>query len=734
MDETMAIPKNPARISKRLRVPFIEQMEQSECGLCCLAMVFSYYKSEIPLLEFRDRGGGGRDGTNLKTLREIARSFGMESNGHKAELEQLRKIRLPAILHWKGDHFIVLERIKGNKVYVVDPAMGRLILSIEEFVKDYSGAVLTLQPGAAFQKWKKQSVWVQYFQLLKNESLLISSMLVWTLWIQLLALITPMATRYLLDYVILPEDSMFMYQILIGMVGLTFIYLVISFIRGRILVQLQNRLDLLLMSRFFERLLRLPYQFFQLRTSGDLILRANSNMMIREILSSRTVGIVLDGGLVLMFAVYMFSYSPVMTGYILLIGLLQVFVLLVSNPHIKRLTQEEILRQTAAASYLTESIQGILAVKSEGVEKLAYEQWSKLFQEQMKAAEKRGFLASYVETITSLLKYAAPLFLLWMGTWQVLSEKMTVGTMFGFYSLAVGFLVPLYSLVNTGTQMAVMGRYFNRIMDIVSAPVEQEQKYQENVHELRGEIILENVSFQYNQYSQKVLRNVSLHIQPGEKVAIVGSSGSGKSTLACLLLGLYQPTEGSIWFDHQELTQLDKTMLRKQMGVVMQHTTIFNRSIYENISIHNPKLRPELVLEAAKKAEIHEDIVRMPMQYGTMLSESGSNISGGQKQRIALARALTHKPKILLLDEATSALDVTTEQRIQENLADLHCTRIVIAHRLSTIIDADKIIVLNEGEIVEVGTHQELLTNNHHYADFYRKRMDEQQSEKGVSR
>ncbi|MED4229359.1 peptidase domain-containing ABC transporter [Neobacillus cucumis] len=733
MDETMAIPKKPVRISKCSRVPFVEQMEQSECGLCCLAMVFSFYKSEIPLLEFRDRGGGGRDGTNLKTLRDIARSLGMESNGHKVHLDQLNQLRLPAILHWRGDHFIVLERMKENKIYIVDPAKGRLVLSREELEQDFSGTVLSLYPGSLFTKWKKQSVWIQYLQLLKNESWLVSSMLVWTLWIQLLALITPFATRYLLDYVILPKDSLYMTQILTGMICLIFIYLFISFIRGRILVQLQNKLDVLLMSRFFERLLHLPYQFFQLRTSGDLILRANSNMMIREILSSRTVSMLLDGGLVLMFLLYMLKYSLLMTGFIVLIGVMQVSVLLISNSHIKRLTQEEIIRQTAAASFLTESIHGILSVKSEGVEKLAYEQWSKLFRDQIKAAEKRGFMGSYVETINSTLKFAAPLFLLWMGAWQVLSENMTVGTMFGFYTLAVGFLGPLYSLVSTCTQMTVMGRYFNRIMDILSAPVEQDKGKEGNVHELKGEIRLDNVSFQYNQYSQSVLRNISLCIESGEKVAIVGSSGSGKSTLACLLLGLYKPTEGSISFDQVNLDQLDKTMLRKQMGVVMQHTTIFNRSIYENISLHHPKMSPELVLEAAKLAEIHEDILRMPMQYGTMLSETGSNISGGQKQRIALARALTHRPKILLLDEATSALDAKTEQRIQENLAHLSCTRIVIAHRLSTILDSDKIIVLNRGEIVEVGTHHELLNKNGHYAQFYQKRMEEQQNEKGVS-
>lgn len=730
MEDTKITSRSP--VPKRSRVPFIEQMEQSECGLCCLAMVFSYYKSEVPLTEFRDRGGGGRDGTNLRTLRDIAQSLGMVSSGHRVEVTQLQQLSLPAILHWRGDHFIVLEKIKGNQAHIIDPAVGRLILTLKELEQDFSGTVLLLYPGASFARWRKKSVWRQYLQFLKNESWLVSSVLVWTLWIQLLALITPMATRYLLDYVILPEDSTYMGQVLIGMACLIVVYTIISLVRGRILVQLQNRLDLRLMSRFFDRLLRLPYQFFQLRTSGDLILRANSNMMIREILSSRTVNIVLDGGLVVMFLLYMLKYSPIMTSYILLVGVLQVTVLLISNPNIKRLTQEEILRQTTAASYLAEAIHGILAVKSEGAEKLVYEQWSKRFQEQIKAAEKRGFTTTYVETVNSALKYAAPLFLVWMGSWQVLNENMTVGTMFGFYSLAVGFLVPLHSLVTTGTQMAVMGTYFNRILDILDAPAEQDEESEGVVHRLTGDIRLENVSFQYNPFSTKVVRNVSLHIHAGQKVAIVGASGSGKSTLACLLLGLYRPTEGSIWFDHENVNNLDKTMLRKQMGVVMQHTTVFNRSIYENIALHNPELGFKQVQEAAELAEIHQDIMRMPMQYGTMLSETGSNISGGQRQRIALARALTHQPAILLLDEATSALDVKTEQRVQENLAQLYCTRIVIAHRLSTIVDADKIIVLNKGEIAEIGSHHELLQNNGYYAEFYQSRLEEQQNE-GVS-
>ncbi|MBO9131337.1 peptidase domain-containing ABC transporter [Bacillus sp. 165] len=712
---------------KRFRVPFIEQMEQSECGLCCLAMVFSYYKNEIPLSDLRDRGGGGRDGTNLLILKNIAQSLGMETKGIKLSSDQLGSIPVPAILHWKNDHFVVLEKKNKSKIYIVDPDVGRMVVSEEDLQQDFSGTALLLNPGSSFTRCKGNSIWLQYIHFLFSEAGLVTSILIWSIFVQLIALVTPVVTQYLIDHVILPKNTSIMNGLLLGMVGLLIVHLLVTLLRARFLVTLQNRLDWSLMSRFFDRLLRLPYYFFQLRTSGDLILRANSNMIVREILSTRTVSIILDSSLLFIFLFYMISKSPLLTCYVVLIGIIQILILLFSSSRIKRLSQEELLRQTTASSYLAEVLHGILAVKAEGAERLTFNRWSQLFQEQINAARKRGYTEAYVDTAMQTLRFLAPLLLLWLGTNQVLSGKMTLGEMFSFNTLAISFLVPLTSIVSTVNQMIVMGTYFRRILDILDAPLEQDDQLVTESIKLQGDIELHNISFKYSPYSQNVIRNLSLHIYPGEIVAIVGPSGSGKSTLASLLLGLYLPTDGTIFFDGQDIHTLEKATLRQQIGVVMQNSVVFHRTVYQNIALHKTNLSTEQIIEAAQLAEIHNDIMKMQMKYETKLSESGSNISGGQRQRIALARALVHKPAILLLDEATSALDQITERRIYDNIQKLPCTQIIIAHRLSTIINADRIIVMDQGCIVEQGTHGELLSRNGYYSYFYQTKLREEQ-------
>ncbi|MGE5702743.1 MAG: peptidase domain-containing ABC transporter [Clostridia bacterium] len=702
------------------RVPFIEQMEQSECGICCLAMVLAYYDSHVPLHDLRDRGGAGRDGTTLLTLKKIAHTYGLDSAGVKVSCDLLGTLQLPAILHWEDSHFVVLEKIGKKHVIIVDPAIGRRKLLFEEVSSKFSGVALQLQPNASFQKHRTKPIWTSYIKLLFKQPTLVATIIVWSLWLQMLALVSPLLIRYLIDEVILPQTRDFLHVILIMMVILAVTFLVIQFLRARMLVRLQNIMDWTLMSQFFFKLLKLPYQFFQLRTSGDLIVRANSNMAIRDILSTRTVTAILDGGLVLFFLLYMLNQSLLLTSWVVGVAIVQVAIMLASSRTIKRLSQEQILKQTASTSVLLETLRGIHVVKAEGVEQLSYDRWQSLYQEQLAAMKRRGYAEAHVESILAGLRFAAPLLLLYAGVEQVLSYHMTLGEMLAFYTLAIAFLTPLTSLVQTLTQMIVLGAYLNRILDIHDAKPEQDDARVAPPPPLQGRIELNKVSFRYTEHSPLVIRNVSLQIQPGQKVAIVGKSGAGKSTLASLLLGLYQPTEGEILFDGMDLATLDKPAMRQQLGVVMQNTFIFNRSIAENIALHNHKLTFAQLQEVARMAGIHEDIMEMPMKYHTMLSETGSNISGGQRQRLALARALAHQPKILLLDEATSALDNLTEQIVDDSLSRLHCTRIVIAHRLSTVMNADVILVMHNGEVVEQGTHEELLRLGGTYASIYK--------------
>lgn len=720
----------PYKRKTRWRVPFIEQMEQSECGICCLSMILAYNHCHVPLHELRERGGAGRDGITLLTLLKMAESMGMEGYGKRVEWKDLPTVQAPAILHWEGNHFVVLEKSKRGKTVILDPAIGRRVIADEELRTKYSGVVLCLSATERVIMNKPKRVWGHYFRLLGKQPWLVTTIIVWSLWIQMLALISPITTRYLVDEIIFPNELQLMYGLGVGLACLTLVNFLFVFLRSRFLVKLQNSLDWQLMSSFYKHLLRLPYQFFQLRTSGDLIVRANSNMAIRDLLTTRTVTAILDGGLVLFFLIYMLDRSPLMTGWVVLVGVLQVAVLLSMSPVIKRLSQEQILKQTAASSSLIESLRGISVVKTEGIERHTYDKWAVLYQELLKTSMKRGMAEANVDSIVNGLRYMAPLLLLWLGAWQVVSYQMTMGEMFAFFSLALAFLTPLTSFITTINQMIVIGAYLNRILDIHEAKPEQDETTEFLPPSLQGNIELNQVSFRYHPYSQIVIRDVSLQIKAGQKIAIVGPSGSGKSTLASLLLGLYHPTEGKLTFDGIDLATLDKSAFRRQIGVVLQHTFVFNCSIAANISLHDPSIPMSRIVEVAKMAGIHEDIMQMPMKYQTLVSEAGTNISGGQRQRLALARALAHSPKIMLLDEATSALDTLTEKAVETNLSDLNCTRIVIAHRLSTIMNADLIVVLDEGQIVEQGTHYELVQRGGRYAEFYRIKSNESDKSK----
>jgi ATP-binding cassette subfamily B protein len=332
-----------------------------------------------------------------------------------------------------------------------------------------------------------------------------------------------------------------------------------------------------------------------------------------------------------------------------------------------------------------------------------------LFVDQVNVALRRGRLEASVTAVTATFQVAAPLAFLVFGGFQVLNGSLSLGTMLAGAALAAGFLEPLATLIDTGLKLQLLHSYMERINEVLDAPREQEGQEVVTAPRLSGRIRAERVSFSYGPLAPVVVKNVSLKVKPGQQLGIVGRTGSGKSTLAHLLLGLYPPTSGRILFDGRDLAQLDLRSLRRQIGIVTQRPYLFGASIRQNIALSNPAMPLEEVVEAAKLACIHDEIIAMPMGYDTRLVDGGASLSGGQQQRIALARALAHRPTILLLDEATSDLDGVTERTVHRALSELGCTRIVIAHRMSTIVDADVILVMEGGRIVQHGTHDELM-------------------------
>jgi ABC-type bacteriocin/lantibiotic exporter with double-glycine peptidase domain len=395
---------------------------------------------------------------------------------------------------------------------------------------------------------------------------------------------------------------------------------------------------------------------------------------------------------------------------VLVLGMLQVMVLLLARRRNQHLMSESLEVAAKSQSYTFELLSGIETLKAAGAERRGAEHWERLYVDQVNVALRRGRLEASVDSVTGTLQLGSPLAILVYGGFQVLNGSISLGTMLAAAVLAAGFLEPLATLIETSFRLQLLRSYMERISDVLDAPREQEGQTVATAPRLSGRVRAEGVSFAYGPLAPPVVEDVSLEVAPGRELGIVGRTGSGKSSLARLLLGMYPPTSGRILFDGKDLAELEMRSVRAQIGIVTQRPYLFGATIRQNISLSNPTMSHEMVVDAAKLACIHDEIVAMPMGYETPLVDGGASLSGGQQQRLALARALANRPTILLLDEATSDLDSVTENMVHHNLSSLGCTRIVIAHRLSTIADADLILVMEEGRIVQRGTHDELMT------------------------
>lgn len=704
----------------RHRVPVRLQLSALECGAACLAMILSYFDRPTQVAECRNLMGIGRDGATAETIARAARTFGLRVKAYAIEdLAEFRYVPLPAIAHWNFEHFVVIERWSPQQMEIIDPGGGRRRLTPIQFEAAFTGVVLTFEPGVHFdrQSTRGQFSWHTYFlsYFFQTPGILLQ-ILGTSFLLQILGLALPILTQVLVDR-ILPAQNLGMMPILgIGMTILVLAQVVTHYLRATLLIFLQARLDSQLMLSFFEHLLTLPFRFFEQRTTGDLLMRLSSNTMIRETLTSQTLSIILDGAFVLGYLMLLLTQATYFGLTVLGIGILQVSILLVTTDRMHDLMQQDLWAQADSQSYLVEVLKGIETIKASGAEDRTLDHWSNLFFKQLNVSLKRNHLTAIVDTTMLFLRIFSPLLLLWLGTLFVLDDTMTLGSMLAFNAIAIAVLTPLSSLVANGQRLQLVGAHLERLTDVLEADPEQNVCLVQAAPKLTGQIEIQQLNFRYDPNAPWVLQNISLKIASGQKIALVGRSGSGKSTLAKLLLGLYLPTEGEIRYDNLPLQTLNWRTLRSQFGVVLQEASIFSGSVRQNITLNHPQLSLERVIQAAKLADIHDDIIRLPMGYETRIAEGGSGLSGGQLQRLAIARALVHQPAILVLDEATSHLDVQTEHQVQQNLSNLSCTRIAIAHRLSTVQNADCILVLDAGRIVERGTHATLLAQQGMYA------------------
>jgi ATP-binding cassette, subfamily B, bacterial len=686
-------------------------MQLADCGAACLAMVLAYHGKQVPLDELREMTNTNRDGVDALAMTQAAQQYGLRARGVAADVDDLERLPPATILHWQFLHFVVFERLRKNGVQVVDPAHGRRRLSMEVFRRSYTGVAITFEPGEDFQPstLNTKGTW-RYLRPLLGQSQRLTRVLVGSVLLRLLALALPLVTGLLVNEIVPRNDRHLLLVTGAAMGAVVGYFFLATLLRSHLLLQLRTRLDVGLTTGFVEHLVDLPYAFFLGRSAGDLMMRLQSNTVVREFLTTGTISALIDGSLASLYLVLLFMLSPPLAALVLGLGLLQVMVLLLSWRRNQHLMSESLQVEAKSQSYTFELLAGIETLKAAGAERRAAEHWERLFIDQVNVALRRGRLEASVDSVMGTLQLGSPLAILVYGGFQVLNGGISLGTMLAAAALAAGFLEPLATLIQTGLQMQLLRSYMERINDVLDAPREQEGQTVATAPRLTGRIQADGVSFAYGgPLAPLVVKDVSLEVQPGRLLGIVGRSGSGKSTLAHLLLGIYPPTSGRILFDGRDLAELELKSLRRQIGIVTQRPYLFGATIRQNIALSNPGMPHQAVVEAAKLACIHDEIVAMPMGYETRLVDGGASLSGGQQQRIALARALAHRPTILLLDEATSDLDGVTERMVHHNLSALGCSRIVIAHRLSTIANADRILVMEDGRIVQQGTHDELM-------------------------
>ena len=698
------------------RVPFVQQLEAADCGAACLAMVLAHHGKFVALDRVRLTTGSNR-GTDALALLRAGEQFGLRGRGVRVDAAELAHLPRGAVLHWGFNHFVVLDRVRRGAADIVDPAFGRRRVPADKLRREFTGVALVFEPADDFAPTPpgRSKAW-RYLVQLASHRALIARVVVTSIALRLLALALPVLTALVVDRVVPRGDHALLVVVGGGVSAVLVFQLLANLIRGHLLIELRTKLDTRMTLGFLSHLLALPYAFFNKRSAGDLMMRVGSNAQIREITTSAALAALLDGGLALVYLALLFALSPLLGALTAGTGLLQIMLLLVTRHRYAQLTSQDLESQARAQSYLVQMLVGIETLKTCGAEDRALGHWANLYVDGLNVSLARDRLKVVLDGATGFLQAAAPLVLLGAGAVLVIDGGLTLGTMLAATAVATGFLTPLSSLVTTVLSLQMLGSYLERIEDVVATEPEQRPGAGAAPPRLTGAIELSGVSFRYGPTEPLVVRDVSLAIEPGTTVAIVGRSGSGKSTLAALLLGLHRPTEGRIAYDGYDLTELDHRLVRQQLGIVPQSPFLFAGTIRHNIALADPSIGFDRVIAAARQACIDRDVRAMPMGYETVVADGGATLSGGQRQRLALARALLHEPAVLLLDEATSALDATTERAVMENLRASRATRIVIAHRLSTIIHADRIVVMEDGRIAEIGTHAQLLARRGTYA------------------
>lgn len=711
------------------KYPFIQQQSTADCGPTCLAMVSQYWGKKFSLNMLRNLANVGRAGASLKSLAAAAESVGFQARPVRASFNRLVDHKRPWIAHWQGDHYVVVYQVKGNRVLISDPAVGRKKLSLQDFQASWTGYALLLIPTPQLQETpsSKPSLGRFWGAFVPYSSMLIP-IIIASVLLQVFGLVTPLFTQIILDQVVVHKNLNTLQVMAMGLLMFSIWRMALVSIRQYMLVNFANRVDLTLVSGFIRHALNLPLQFFASRHVGDILTRVQENHKIQSFLTRQAIGAWLDVLSAVVYVGLMAYYNLHLTMLVLGVLLPLIVLTVVANPFLRQISREIFNEAAKQNSSLVEMLTGVATVKAAAAEHELRWRWEEHLTSTINTQFRGYKMAIGLQVVSGLINTLGSTALLWYSATLVIQDQLSIGQLVAFNMLIGNVVGPVMSLVGLWSQLQEVMVSVERLDDIFNTePEETAEKSMLVLPQLRGEVEFENVTFRYNLDDERnILQNVSFEAHPGETIAIVGRSGSGKSTLVSLLQGLYHPTSGRVLMDGHDIRHVSPQSLRRQLGVVPQECFLFSGTILENITIYRPEYSLEQVVEAGKLAEAHAFIQTLPLGYSTKVGERGSTLSGGQRQRIAIARALLPNPRILILDEATSSLDTESERRFQQNLQRISRDRttFIIAHRLSTVRNANKILVIDRGIIVEQGTHEELIAQKGLYYHLAQQQID----------
>jgi NHLM bacteriocin system ABC transporter peptidase/ATP-binding protein len=691
-------------------------MESVECGAAALAIVLAHHGRWVPLEELRIACGVSRDGSKASNMVKAARGYGLAAKGFKKEPSALRSLHLPAILHWNFNHFVVLDGFYRGRVFLNDPATGPREVSEEELDQAFTGVVLTFEPGPEFQRQGDPPRLIPALRRrLAGSRAALAFVLLAGMALAIPGLVVPVFSKIFVDSVLLENRRDWLPPLLFAMGAAALLTGALTWIQQVYLLRLETRMAVGSSSRFLWHVLRLPSEFFTQRYAGDISSRVAINDRVAQLLSRDLATNALGVLMAVFFAALLFQYDAVLTLVGIAVVSLNVTALrFVSRKRVdgnRRLSQDQgKLLGTAIGG-----LQTIETLKATGGESDLFARWAGY---QAKVVNGRQELERYtqmLDAVPPLLSAVNTALILGLGGLRVMNGSLSLGGLVAFQLLMAAFIAPINRLVSLGGRLQMVEGDMNRLDDVLRYRLDPgvgsgsgALPPEGSPVRLHGFLELREVSFGYSRLDPPLIEGLHLTLKPGSRVALVGGSGSGKSTISRLVTGLYEPWRGEILFDRRRRSETPAGVLTHSLAAVDQNVFLFEGTVRENLTLWDATIPLPEVVAAAKDACIHEDIAARPGGYDSPIEEGGANWSGGQRQRLEIARALVGRPSVLVLDEATSALDPTTESRIDENLRRRGCTCLIVAHRLSTIRDADEIIVLEKGKVVQRGTHDEL--------------------------